>query len=550
MSSMLKLVRSLGANLTFVMDAAACRHHTTLNLGTRARTHAWLRHFETYHPARLRRPASTTGVATEAAPALPGAGKSAAAAALSPETQQQIRYWRRQEADVVPPLAGQLLAFVIRHVYHDHLLPYQYTASPAAPVGAYVMESSSGALREGAGETFWQLQQISDNASRHNHLPLEPGAAPSFRKDAIQQKKDQIVSAWNSGIRPAQILVQLQSDDDPDVRLITRSDVYNLLRRHRRDELGSQTPIEWLFDRLGDQDRYVFYDLRDDNGRVVNLFIAPRSGIKLLQQYPDVILCESTFKTNRFNMPLFNICGAIGIKRTFQVVAAFLSAEDFKSYSWAVYCFYWTRDLTALKTDYKPLLDAAVIKTKGRPKGALGLAPRTTSRRDPVLFEIIEAIEKDEAKAAAAPATTAPSSTDLTSKTVILNTALGLLLVAESNSYEAGTERQRLSQRALDRLEDKPDDEEVDEAAAPGSSSLAPDLATGIASQTQWSSQEAECEPDVPTQQVLPWSVELLEWLLSISKKSSGGIADDDLAEGKEDLDEVEEELSSDIYYV
>ncbi|KAL7821010.1 hypothetical protein V8C26DRAFT_392227 [Trichoderma gracile] len=95
---------------------------------------------------------------------------------------------------------------------------------PGGPVGASTV-------------SVWCPERVdSASAGQHNHPPLEPGATPGLRKDGLLRKKAEIVFAWKCGIKPPQILKQLQSDPDPDVRLITRSDVYNLLRRHQRDE--------------------------------------------------------------------------------------------------------------------------------------------------------------------------------------------------------------------------------------------------------------------------------------------------------------------------
>ncbi|PTB70915.1 hypothetical protein BBK36DRAFT_1107220 [Trichoderma citrinoviride] len=96
-------------------------------------------------------------------------------------------------------------------------------------------ENKAGATA--APVKVWCPERVdSDNAGQHNHPPLEPGATPGLRKDGLSKKTAEIIFAWKCGIKPPQILKQLQNDPDPDVRLITRSDVYNLLRRHRRDE--------------------------------------------------------------------------------------------------------------------------------------------------------------------------------------------------------------------------------------------------------------------------------------------------------------------------
>lgn len=40
---------------------------------------------------------------------------------------------------------------------------------------------------------------------------------------------------------PRQILMELQNDPDPDVNLVTGSDVNNVLMLHRRNELAGKT---------------------------------------------------------------------------------------------------------------------------------------------------------------------------------------------------------------------------------------------------------------------------------------------------------------------
>lgn len=85
--------------------------------------------------------------------------------------------------------------------------------------------------------TFWSAERVdSEFAGKHNHPPLEPGATPGLRRDGLVKKKAEIIFAWKCGIKAPQILKQLQNDPDPDVRIITRSDVYNLIRRHQHDE--------------------------------------------------------------------------------------------------------------------------------------------------------------------------------------------------------------------------------------------------------------------------------------------------------------------------
>jgi hypothetical protein len=49
---------------------------------------------------------------------------------------------------------------------------------------------------------------------------------------------------------------------------------------------------------------------------------------------------DCTYKTNRFRMPLLNICAVIGNKKTIQIALCFLSGEKEVSYEWAMKCLW------------------------------------------------------------------------------------------------------------------------------------------------------------------------------------------------------------------
>jgi len=47
-------------------------------------------------------------------------------------------------------------------------------------------------------------------------------------------------------------------------------------------------------------------------------------------------MLDSTYKTNRFGMPLLNICGIQPFKKSFSIAAVFLNAEKQQQYAWAL----------------------------------------------------------------------------------------------------------------------------------------------------------------------------------------------------------------------
>ena len=175
-------------------------------------------------------------------------------------------------------------------------------------------------------------------SSSHNHKSAPPMAHRKYRGEVVAKYKNEIVERYNNGTRPLFIATQLREKaNDPDLASITNVQVHNALCRHRRDELNGRTPIQFLYDQLKDPVTNVWFcDQRNTEGRLLCLFIAPRSGVDLLRRYPHVLLLDCTYKTNRFNMPLLNICGATSAKKTFSVASIFLDGEKIQHYFWAL----------------------------------------------------------------------------------------------------------------------------------------------------------------------------------------------------------------------
>jgi hypothetical protein len=70
--------------------------------------------------------------------------------------------------------------------------------------------------------------------------------------------------------------------------------------------------------------------------RLEQLFFAYPDAIQLLKKHPYVLLLDCTYKTNRFRMPLLNICVVTGNRKTVQVGLCFLSSKKKADYNWAI----------------------------------------------------------------------------------------------------------------------------------------------------------------------------------------------------------------------
>ena len=86
--------------------------------------------------------------------------------------------------------------------------------------------------------------------------------------------------------------------------------------------------------------------------RLERLFFAYPDAVKLYKQHPDIVLLDCTYKTNRFRMPLLNICSVMGNRKTAQTALCFLSSEKELDYIWAIGYF---QDLMSENNIPKPI---------------------------------------------------------------------------------------------------------------------------------------------------------------------------------------------------
>jgi MULE transposase domain len=74
--------------------------------------------------------------------------------------------------------------------------------------------------------------------------------------------------------------------------------------------------------------------------RLERLFFAHPEAVTLYKEHPDIVLLDCTYQTNRFRMPLLNICAVTGCKKIIQIALCFLSGKKYVSYAWAMQAFW------------------------------------------------------------------------------------------------------------------------------------------------------------------------------------------------------------------
>ncbi len=129
---------------------------------------------------------------------------------------------------------------------------------------------------------------------------------------------------------------------DPKISITIR-DITNERARAKFEELKKDSPITVFFKNLyrkfnnqPNDDKFWFkYHIKLDNqnrGSLTYLFITNSIHSYFLIENPKVLILNTTYKINRFRIPLVNIIGMTGINRNFYTTNVFLADKKENNY--------------------------------------------------------------------------------------------------------------------------------------------------------------------------------------------------------------------------
>ncbi len=182
-------------------------------------------------------------------------------------------------------------------------------------------------------KTTWILKhRPGSQFSLHNHEPSQHPSAHPVHRTLSEDDNAKVVSLSNAGIAPKDIRTYIRQNCNT---IATQQDIYNRIADVRRDVCEGQSNIHALANQL---DREGFWNRMQvgSDGRVTDVLFAHPDSLAYLHAYPDILLLDCTYKTNKYGMPLFDMIGVDACQRSFCIAFAFLSGETEQDYLWAL----------------------------------------------------------------------------------------------------------------------------------------------------------------------------------------------------------------------
>ena len=101
--------------------------------------------------------------------------------------------------------------------------------------------------------------------------------------------------------------------------------------------LGGKRLIDVLFQNLI-KSEWVYDAKFSEDNRLDALFLASPKSVELARRFHHLAIMDSTYKTNMYEWPMFQVVGFTSAQKTFTVAMAFLARENNRYYSWAIEC--------------------------------------------------------------------------------------------------------------------------------------------------------------------------------------------------------------------
>ncbi|XP_058750117.1 protein FAR1-RELATED SEQUENCE 5-like [Vicia villosa] len=118
-------------------------------------------------------------------------------------------------------------------------------------------------------------------------------------------------------VQPKNILATLKRKEPVNISNIRQ--VYNQRYRNNKAIRGDRNEMQQLLKMLDDNKYISRYRNCDDEVTVRDIFWIHPDSIKLFNTFSTVLLIDSTYKTNKYRLPLFEMVGVTSTEKTFVV---------------------------------------------------------------------------------------------------------------------------------------------------------------------------------------------------------------------------------------
>ncbi|KAH1193794.1 putative protein FAR1-RELATED SEQUENCE 10 [Glycine max] len=183
------------------------------------------------------------------------------------------------------------------------------------------------------GGEGWMVKLI---CGVHNHELAKSLVGHPYAGRLTKAEKTLIADMAKSMVKPRNILLTLKEHNANSCTTIKQ--IYNARSAFRSSIRGSDLEMQHLM-KLLERDQYIYWHRIKDEDVVRDIFWCHPDSVKLVNACNLVFLIDSTYKTNRYRLPLLDFVGVTPTGMTFSAGFAYVEGERVNNFVWALQRF-------------------------------------------------------------------------------------------------------------------------------------------------------------------------------------------------------------------
>jgi len=170
----------------------------------------------------------------------------------------------------------------------------------------------------------------------HNH-EMKPSLERYILAGRLREDEKKIVrDLTRSLVQPKNILINLKGKRQESMTNIKQ--VYNERQKIFKSNRGNKTEMQYLISKFEEYKYIYFTRTQSENTAIHYIFWAHPTSVKLFNNFPTVVVMDSTSKTNMYMMPLFEIVEvtSTNMTLTYSIGFGFLTVEKEDNFIWVL----------------------------------------------------------------------------------------------------------------------------------------------------------------------------------------------------------------------
>jgi len=159
----------------------------------------------------------------------------------------------------------------------------------------------------------------------HNHA-MESTLEGHILAGRLKEDDKKIVrDLTKSKMLPTNILINLKIKRPHCMTNIKQ--VYNERQQIWKENIGDKTALQYLISKLEEHNYTYFSRTQSESTTIEDIFWAHPTSVKLFNNFPMVLVIDSTYKINMYKMPMFEVVGVTSTDLTYSVGFGFVTHE-------------------------------------------------------------------------------------------------------------------------------------------------------------------------------------------------------------------------------